>query len=671
MTRALAGRAGVVLTALVVLWSWDAIVLKHTRAWAGSLPIGLVGLFGVLLAMRAAARRAPDGGTSWLARRLGRLDGHGLAALALALGLVALFHLGFERAAGDGRAYFAQLHSLVFDRDLDYANEARDFGAGMPGIFPIGSMLLWLPFYLAAHAWLGLLSLVGADVRLDGYGPPYQMAVGLGTVAYGIAGLALAYRVARDWFTPGVALGATVAVCAGSFLIWYLTIDASWTHGTSMFAVTLFLYAWHRSRADRSVHHWALLGAAAGLMTLVRWQNAMFVLVPAVEMVVLAVRALARGDRDRMSRLGLGGLAAAAAGLLVFLPQMYVWKVLNGGWLSAPHGQAGQMWWGDSLVADVLFSSNHGLFAWHPLLYVATLGLLLFARRDWRLAALLVACFAVQAYLNGAVSTWWGGSAFGGRRFDGLTLAFVLGLASVIDAGMRRPALVLGTAAAAFIGANALLIDGVTRGELPVGEGLPADRMATAAYPRLGNPFSFPASAWFAWRHGGTPADYDRVGRQLFSNVRVDMGEPGDEMFLIFGWSGRESDAEGSFRWSDGPASGLSMSLLGTRVLRPDQTPGMLDHRLSFRAAPFGVTGRGPQSIAAVVNGREVGRVELSDGYADYEFRVPGHVLGRGLNHIELRYGYALSPRDAGIGDDGRVLAVRFDTLVFEQVTGG
>lgn len=665
MTSLVAGRTGLALAAMVALWCWDAMLLRHARPWAGWVPAGLAALFALVLAMRAAARRAPDGGSTWLARQCARLDTSGLVALALALGLVVLFHLGFERAAGDGRAYFSQLHSLVFDRDLDYGNEIRDFGAGMPAIYPFGSTLLWLPFYLAAHLWLAVATFFGADARLDGYGPPYQIAVGLGTVAYAIAGLALAFRAARDWFAPGTALGAVVGVCAGSFLIWYLTIDASWTHGTSMFAVTLFLYVWHRTRDGRSVRGWILLGAAAGLMTLVRWQNAMFVLVPVIETIVIIAGAVAGRGRGRLPTLARGLPAATFAGLLVFLPQMYIWKVLNGGWLAAPHGQAGQMWWHDSLVADVLFSSNHGLFAWHPLLYVAMLGLLLFARRDWKLTGLLLVCFVVQAYLNGAVSTWWGGSAFGGRRFDGLTLAFVLGLASVIDVGLRRPALVLGAIGAVFIGANVLLIDGITRGGLPMGEGLPLGRVAETAYPRIGNPFSFPANAWFAWQHRGTPADYDRLGQQLYNNVRIDLGSVGDDEFLMFGWSGREVDPEGSFRWSDGEASGLSMSLLGARVLAPGQAPGMPDYRLSFRAAPFVVAGRDRQAIDVLVNGQPVASIALSGGYGTYDVPVSSHMLGRGLNRIELRYGYAMSPREAGIGEDDRILAVRFDTLDF------
>jgi len=649
-------RIATAIAVLAALWSWDAIVFTYSRSWSAWLPLGLAVIFVVALSRR---RETTRGDGRWV----------GPLALGLALLLVELMHLGYSRAAGDGRQYFAQLHSLVIDGDLNFANEAADFGAPMPALFPIGSAILWLPFYLAAHVWGWCLHLLGRDVVLDGYGPPYQMAVGLGSVAYALAGCVLAYRVAREYFSPAIALGSVVLAISASPLIWYLAIDPSWSHGTSMFSVTLFLYAWHSSRGKRSLAQWAILGAAAGLMALVRWQNVAFVLVPAVEAAAQAMRGLTRRDFMRLVAPVRGVLAAIATGLVVFLPQMYVWKVTNGGWLTAPHGQAGQMWWNDSRVIDVLFSSNHGLFAWHPALYVGTLGLLLFARRDWKFAALLAVCFVIQAYLNGAVSTWWGGSSFGGRRFDGLTLLFVLGLASAIQASLRRPGLVVSAVAAAFVAANGLLIAGVITGNLPVGEGLPAGQFAASAARQIGNPFSFPANAWFAWKYGGSLGDYDRVGRQLYSNIRIEFGDPSDDQFLTRGWWGRETDTEGSFRWSSGTSSGLWVSLLGARVVEEGREAAMPDYRLVFRAAPFDVPDLGAQRIGVEINGTEVAAFDMAVGFREYVVAVPGRRLGRGLNAIRFVYGYARSARETGLGDDPRVLAVRFDWLTFTQVT--
>jgi hypothetical protein len=91
----------------------------------------------------------------------------------------------------------------------------------------------------------------------------------------------------------------------------------------------------------------------------------------------------------------------------------------------------------------VLFSLNHGLFAWTPVTLLAAIGLIPLARRDaltgW--AALGVVLLAV--YVNASVSDWWAGEAFGARRFIGCTVFFALGLAAVLAAPLwrSRPAL--------------------------------------------------------------------------------------------------------------------------------------------------------------------------------------------------------------------------------------
>ena len=82
-------------------------------------------------------------------------------------------------------------------------------------------------------------------------------------------------------------------------------------------------------------------------------------------------------------------------------------------------------------MVDVLFSSNHGLVAWHPIIYFAVLGIPLFVIRDIRLGGLLTTVFLIQIYVNGAVATWWRDYSFGGRRFESCTLLFALGAGSV------------------------------------------------------------------------------------------------------------------------------------------------------------------------------------------------------------------------------------------------
>ena len=139
---------------LVVLaaFSFDALILKFTRPTADWLPAALVGMFALVPVLGRMARRT-EGLRPRIVHRMWRaVDGPGLVWVAFFFALLIVFHGAFDRASGDGREYFAQLHSIVFDRDLNFINEAREFGADEARIFPFGSALLWLPFYVrCAH----------------------------------------------------------------------------------------------------------------------------------------------------------------------------------------------------------------------------------------------------------------------------------------------------------------------------------------------------------------------------------------------------------------------------------------------------------------------------------------------------------------------------------------
>jgi hypothetical protein len=341
--------------------------------------------------------------------------------------------------------------------------------------------------------------------------------------------------------------------------------------------------------------------------------------------------------------------------------------VVNGHWLGVPQGQAGQQWWGDSLMLDVLFSSNHGLLAWHPIVYLSLLGVPLFLVRDWYFGSLLTAVFAAQVYVNGAVTTWWGGSAFGGRRFDGCAMLFALGLAALIRWCQQRPAILWSSVLGVLLFGNLLLMQAVYTGRLPMGEGISVERFVGATAARIGNPFSFPANAIFAWRHGTTPLAYDILGLQLFNNAPIDVGGPGDERFLISGWSGPEQEHDVTFRWATGLQSSVAVALMGPRFIQPDQPQQLADYILRLRAAPFVFPGSPPQAVDVDVNGKPAGRQVLEPGFRTYEVYVPHRLLHRNLNVITFHYEYARAPRDLGINRDDRQLSVRFDEIDLVQ----
>jgi hypothetical protein len=238
---------------------------------------------------------------------------------------------------------------------------------------------------------------------------------------------------------------------------------------------------------------------------------------------------------------------------------------------------------------------------------------------------------------------------------------FVLGLAALAEWGLRRPAVVAAAVLAPFLVANAILMRGAATGRLPTGEGITADRLMGLHW--IGNPFSFPANAVFAWRHGGSPASYDTLGLRLYNGFTIDMGEPDDDRFLMGGWSGRERGRFGSYRWGVGSRSEIAIALAGPRLVPAGEPRQFGDYVFRFRASPYSFAGDVLQVLGIDINGRRLAEPTLQPGFHDYAFDVGPGFLQRGVNVVTLNYSQARSPEAVGRSSDTRPLAVRFDHI--------
>jgi len=360
-----------------------------------------------------------------------------LAATALTLALVSPKIRG-----ADEIEYFSYLHSAVFDHDLDFSNEYQHFYRADPqglqafketfldhreprtnrpiNFAPIGSALVWSPFYLAAHALVQRDFLKGPA---DGFSAAYTGAVAYGSSLLGIIGFWLAFWTLKRYLgiTEGLSVLSTLAVWFGTPAFYYLTVAPAFAHAPSIFAVSLLFLLWLRARERDGVFDWVLTGLAAGLAMLIREQGALFLIAPGVD---LGLR-LAKGDVKRSLERGFSVLGAA---FLVFLPQLFAYHSLNGTFGPTQLVQR-KMDFGSPHFFDVLFSPGHGLLLWTPLLIVAFLGLGRSLMRIGLVGAFLALALLAQIYINGSVLSWHQAGAFGSRRFVDSTVLFVIGFA--------------------------------------------------------------------------------------------------------------------------------------------------------------------------------------------------------------------------------------------------
>lgn len=403
-----------------------------------------------------------------------------LAILALTLACLAAFAvaLPLPRSDGhlvgsDGTQYYVYLPSLVVDGDLDFSDEYTYFysydqravekriedrtATGLPSNrLGIGPAVLWAPFFVAAHLLALVLGGLGFNVAADGYGYFYQVPVLAGSILYGGLGAWFAFRAACLVSREAAALAATLLTVLAGNAVYYMTVEPSMSHASSMFASSAFFYLWLRSRDQPDAWSRAGLGALAGLMALIRPQDGLLLVLPLLDE-ALSWQKKGPGSASRLpTSLSMVGVA-----LLTFTPQLVVWKLLNGGFLISGYAREvdGLFRGSAAHLLDVMFSAQRGLLAWHPVFLLAWSGIWLLARRDRRLAALCGLGFLIQWAVIGSWHDWAQGDAFGGRMFIVLTPVFVLGIATVAERIVGRRARRLALAGGvALILLNVLLL---------------------------------------------------------------------------------------------------------------------------------------------------------------------------------------------------------------------
>ncbi len=606
---------------------------------------------------------------------------------ALAAGLAWQLQTG-ARLQSDAFYYYAYLRSIAFDGDVSLANDYRMLGQGdKPQLFgptrtgyahsawTIGPAIVWSPFFAAGHVAATRLAAAGRDVATDGTSYPYRQSVVIAGLCYALLGWWFTLRLAEQWFTRREAATAVALMAGGSFMLWYTVVEPTMTHAPSMASVAGFLWCWAASRQRRTPQApsrtqlvwWTTLGLLAGLMTLIRWQNALFAIVPACDVAVALWHARRSPGRESIRSIVTGGLAFTAGATIASLPQLLAWHAIYGTYFAvSPIGPV--IRWTMPQLELTLFSSRNGLLAMSPLLYVAAVGLVGFTVRHRAAGLPLLAATAVMVYFNASIQDWWGSDGFGGRRFDGvvpiLTLGLIVSWQWLRSLAAKRPRTLIGAGLAGAILWNLTLMSAAHRGVVRLGEAIPfgpvAGDQVRTLHSWIGYPFSAPANWWFAWRNDMSVASYDVVRPSYFLGDprqpygRVDLGGA-DEPLLGDGWGAPERDGETTFRWA-----------LGDAQLRvPLAHASALDVQLRLRAFSFG--GAPVQRVTLDTGLETFGPFSVGEEWQVVSIATGASAWRAGVNHVRLRFARATRPVDVGAGGDTRALAAAVDFLRVSQ----
>ena len=590
-------------------------------------------------------------GVVLLSRRTRWLDGPRLALVACALWLLPSV---YGRIGGDGIEYYVQAHTIFFDFDLEFENDYAGLGAapvpsaagGFTSRMPVGLPLFWIPPLLLTHLVVTLLSWLGSEIPNDGFSLVYQTSATTATFLYGFVALALMEGALRKAYGRAVAILCVLAIWLATPFYFYTVANPFMSHGASVLAATVFILIWLCAREHDDPSLWLLTGVAGGLMALVRVQDVVLLVVPAIDL-------LLSSKAGKVRHLSVLTASAAAVGSIqaVMWLGMYGWgfpAVVSG------HGKFGAA----PDVAGLLFSPRHGLMSWTPLFVASLLGWLLLAPKHRRIAVGFWVAFAASVVINAAQADWWGSDSFGQRRMLGLLPFFAWGLGETLSALSRRPFALLGSSLAVLVMWNlqlaqiynseivdrkdqALYLDDVIASQVDL-----SYRKLLRYEPWI------PRGVWVVLYDNLKGVWLDEGSRSL--DGLIDFGdEPASVSLVGAGWFEPETEPEDVARFR---RSRTRRSWLTVPIRRP------MDYELVIRA-------RGemdePQAGARLdVNGSRVGDIELTSGWAEHHVAIPGSALMAGLNR--LTFVYEETPRSRDTDFRGRNTVMSVDWLRFE-----
>lgn len=356
--------------------------------------------------------------------------------------LYRLRYQNFMMSETDCVGYFAYLRCAIIDHNLDFENDFRRFNLpdlanaktsqGLTGnLWSVGPAILWAPAFMVGHGLSLLLNTLGFSVPTDGISFVYDFFIVFASMGYGLFGLLFIYRFLRFFFTPLISFMAFFILFYASALIFYEFNEPTMSHILTVFAVSGFTYYWYKTWQIKNYKDWLFLGLWGGLVILIRPQDIFFILFP----IAAEAFSLAWQNKKLAFSFFSGSLLLSLTMAICFIPQMLAWKILYGSFLTIPQG-SGFMQWGKPQIFPLLFSTNHGLITYTPIVFFSLLGLFLFNRENKRTRFLFwsfIAIFLAELYINSVVSDWNAGWSFGARRFLSCSIIFAWGLGNLLQ----------------------------------------------------------------------------------------------------------------------------------------------------------------------------------------------------------------------------------------------
>lgn len=337
----------------------------------------------------------------------------------------------------DGYGYYVYLPAIFIYKDIKeykfvethlkkyhfsdalYQIRTKD-GITFP-IYNIGLSVLWLPFFLIAHAFCKLSDYYTAD----GMSAPYQIAIIFASFFYLILGLSYLRRFLLLYINEAKTAIVIIAITLGTNYFYYFNFGKELTHIYlfSFYAVYLYYIKQYFSGFKRK--NLILFSIVAGLMILIRTSEIIAFILP----LVYKINTNRFDEKIKIKNKVLFYLIFFSS--VVFLIQILYYKTGTGRFYIDGYYDH-HFNFSHPNIVKFFFSYERGFFVYTPIMLIAVLGIyyMRYKHQDWMFAVLLF--FIFNFYILCSWDDWKYGSTFGSRPVVQMYAILALPLGIVI-----------------------------------------------------------------------------------------------------------------------------------------------------------------------------------------------------------------------------------------------
>jgi hypothetical protein len=292
----------------------------------------------------------------------------------------------------------------------------NDVGKYLRGV----SIMQW-PFFQAAH-WYARYT---GHAPANGFSWPYQRAIAIACLFYGLLGLFLLRSFLLKFFSDQIVAAGLLLLMLATNAIQYIAIEGGQSHGYifALYAIMLTLtYRWHQSPNTLLSF---LMGGIFGLACISRPTEAVMMFIP------LLWNVQNKSDWKQKWQMVIQNprfVISLLLGILLALsPQLLYWKKVTGLWIY----DVGSKW--DFLNPHwrVLFGPEKGWFVYTPITICMVLGLWLIREKKIRYA--LITFCLLNIYIIIAWHTWRYGGSYSTRALVQSYPVFAIPLCAFVE----------------------------------------------------------------------------------------------------------------------------------------------------------------------------------------------------------------------------------------------